>query len=377
MYLQKSNSKNEDVRKVQELLNFALLQPKYRGKWQHLAPDGYYGEKTEAAVKAFQYYHNPRIQQTGIVGDLTYAALRNAIPSISTAPNYTLVDRIRTQSLIMWDNFYKSFRTKYEIFFGPIMENLLGECNETLQAFINKGKNKLAYTQFFRDLAKVCTRVMRLDKVINNPEIRLIQEEIRTIDASDVKRKAHKISQRQKLIDKIVSSIKKSTVIHPHELASKVTKFMTKTASKALKWSSVILDVCELVKHLMKPQNTPDEENKMKKILGKIVDDIILVLVTSFIVTALGASSGPICLAIIASLIVAFLVDSVYKLLCEQAGGDKNKPLSYTAYEKVMNWIETPQCQKMLEPREMYIQAAPPSMVIKAAPPSFVIQNAR
>jgi peptidoglycan hydrolase-like protein with peptidoglycan-binding domain len=86
MYLQRSNVYNEDVKKVQNMLNYALRQPSFRGKWQYLVPDGYYGSLTEVAVKAFQYYHDPRIDQTGIVGDTTYAALQNVGPSISTAP---------------------------------------------------------------------------------------------------------------------------------------------------------------------------------------------------------------------------------------------------------------------------------------------------
>ena len=381
MYLKKSNIKSAEVKKVQEMLNFALLQPKYRGKWQHLDPDGYYGDKTESAVKAFQYYHNPRIQQTGVVGDQTFAALQNVGPYIYTTPTYTLADRMRTQSKIMWEDFYKSFRTRYEFFLSPIMETLLDETNVTLQSFLKKGTNKAAYTPLFRNLAKLCTQVMRIDKVKSNPEIIQIQKEIRKIDASDVSRKAYKISRRQAKIDKIISNIKKSTVMHPHELASRVSRFMNTAAVRAVRWSSVILDVCELVNHLMRPQNTPDEEHKTKKIFGKIIDDVILVFVTSLLGAAVGAALGtaavPISLAIIISLVVAFLVDTVYKMLCENVGGDKNKPLSYAAYEYIINWIDTPQCKKMLEPREMYISAAPPTMVMTAAPPRLIIQTPR
>lgn len=85
MYLQRSNVYNKDVEAVQTMLNAALSLDWYRGKWQRLKPDGYYGPKTENAVRAFQSNHNPRLSQTGIVGDTTYNALKMTVPSIRAA----------------------------------------------------------------------------------------------------------------------------------------------------------------------------------------------------------------------------------------------------------------------------------------------------
>ena len=85
MYLQRSNVYNKDVEAVQNMLNTALLQNLYRGKWQKIKVDGYYGPETEKAVRAFQYSHNPRIDQTGIVGDTTYNALKQVGPFLSAA----------------------------------------------------------------------------------------------------------------------------------------------------------------------------------------------------------------------------------------------------------------------------------------------------
>ena len=85
MYLQRSNVYNKDVEAVQTMLNAALSLDRYRGKWQRLKVDGYYGPETEKAVRAFQDSHNPRIDQTGIVGDTTYNALKQTGPFFSAA----------------------------------------------------------------------------------------------------------------------------------------------------------------------------------------------------------------------------------------------------------------------------------------------------
>ena len=87
MYLQRSNVFNNDVRIVQGLLNSALTFDQYKGKWNKLMEDGYYGPETERAVCAFQYNHNPRIQQdrSGVVGDVTFNALNQIGPFIRSA----------------------------------------------------------------------------------------------------------------------------------------------------------------------------------------------------------------------------------------------------------------------------------------------------
>ena len=85
MYLQRSNVYNKDVEAIQIMLNAALSLDLYRGKWQRIKVDGYYGSETEKAVRAFQYSHNPRIDQTGIVGDTTYNALKQVGPFFSAA----------------------------------------------------------------------------------------------------------------------------------------------------------------------------------------------------------------------------------------------------------------------------------------------------
>ena len=85
MYLQRSNVYDRNVAAVQGMLNAALATDRYRGKWSRLVVDGYYGIETEKAVRAFQYNHNPRIAQTGIVGDTTYNALRGTVPVMSAA----------------------------------------------------------------------------------------------------------------------------------------------------------------------------------------------------------------------------------------------------------------------------------------------------
>lgn len=84
MYLQRSNVYSKDVELIQSILNSALSLEQYRGKWKRLKVDGYYGPETENAVRAFQCNHNPRIEQTGIVGDTTYNALIQTGPFIST-----------------------------------------------------------------------------------------------------------------------------------------------------------------------------------------------------------------------------------------------------------------------------------------------------
>ena len=85
MYLQRSNVCDQNVKAVQGMLNAALTTNRYRGKWNRLEVDGYYGAETEKAVKAFQYFHDPRIAQTGIVGDTTYKALLGTNPVMSAA----------------------------------------------------------------------------------------------------------------------------------------------------------------------------------------------------------------------------------------------------------------------------------------------------
>lgn len=85
MYLQRSNVYDQNVKAVQGMLNAALMTNRYRGKWNRLEVDGYFGDETEKAVKAFQYYHDPRIDQTGIVGDTTYKALLGTSPVMSAA----------------------------------------------------------------------------------------------------------------------------------------------------------------------------------------------------------------------------------------------------------------------------------------------------
>lgn len=85
MYLQRSNIYNKDVEAVQNMLNAALSLDSYRGKWLIIKVDGYYGPKTEKAVRAFQSNHNPRIDERG-VGDTTYNALKQTGPFFSAAP---------------------------------------------------------------------------------------------------------------------------------------------------------------------------------------------------------------------------------------------------------------------------------------------------
>lgn len=88
MYLTPSNEYNSDVEKIQGLLNEISEYPAYSGQWEHLKVDGYYGPLTEEAVKAFQRVSN--IQQTGIVGDQTMAAMESVSPSISALPEKQL-----------------------------------------------------------------------------------------------------------------------------------------------------------------------------------------------------------------------------------------------------------------------------------------------
>lgn len=381
MYLQRSNVYNEEVKKIQNMLNNALLQPQYRGKWQHIVPDGYYGPLTETAVKAFQVNHNPRIDQTGIVGDTTYAALQNVGPSISTAPPYSIIDDIRTRTYLAREFVYTTFRDKYENYFGSFVEPFLDECRVSTKKFMNNMTyNKLAKTQLFKDLAKICTRVLRIDKIVGNNDIILLRKEINDIERSNINRKSTKISKRTIKIEKLINNIKKTTIIHPHELASRATKFITKGTGGVIQWTSVILDVCELVNYLMKPHAEDESHQKLYHMLGKIIDDAILVLIgvaTGLGLAALGASSWPIWVAIIASVVVAFIVDSVYRFLCEKAGGDNMKPLSLSVSEKIVEWVNSSECEAMLESREMYIYSAPPRCYIQSAPPRMYFENSK
>ena len=80
MYLTESNTYRPEVKAVQELLNRVRLTNHYSNKWGKINADGFYGPKTKEAVIAFQKATG--IQQTGIVGDQTYKALNDALPSI-------------------------------------------------------------------------------------------------------------------------------------------------------------------------------------------------------------------------------------------------------------------------------------------------------
>ena len=92
MNLQRSNSTDGRVKVIQCLLNSALGTDLFRGKWNQLQVDGYFGPETEKAVRSFQYFSNPRIDHTGIVDDVTFQALHRFIgpPSPAVPPKVFL-----------------------------------------------------------------------------------------------------------------------------------------------------------------------------------------------------------------------------------------------------------------------------------------------
>ena len=85
MYLAESNTYRQEVKTVQELLNRVRQTNHFSNKWGIIKADGFYGPKTKEAVLAFQKATG--IQQTGIVGDQTFNALKNALPSIYESPS--------------------------------------------------------------------------------------------------------------------------------------------------------------------------------------------------------------------------------------------------------------------------------------------------
>lgn len=357
------------------MLNYALMQPQYRGKWQHIKPDGYYGPLTESAVKAFQYNHNPRITQTGIMGDTTYEALKRVGPSISTAPPYTLKDKVRTEFYLAKENIYTTFRSKYEVFVTSFIEPFLDEQNISVRRVINKVNTKLERTQFFKNLASKCTAKLRSDAIEKNPQVAQLRKEVGEIEKNSLgSSKGREISRKNKSIEKIIRKIKGANIVHPHQIAKKVTAMASKGAQGAAKWASVILDVCELVNYALHPHKSVENDDKLNRIFGKLVDDIILVLIGMAIgagLAALGASTWPLWVAILVSVIIGFIVDSVYRSFCEAAGGDQTKPLSLSIAESISSWVNSPEFEKKLEPREMYIQAAPPKAYIQATPTKY------
>lgn len=85
MYLTESKTYRPEVKAVQELLNRVRQTNHFSNKWGKIDADGFYGPKTKEAVIAFQKATG--IQQTGIVGDQTYKALNDALPSIYASPS--------------------------------------------------------------------------------------------------------------------------------------------------------------------------------------------------------------------------------------------------------------------------------------------------
>lgn len=99
MYLTESNTYRPEVKSVQELLNRVRLQNRYTNRWGIIDTDGFYGPKTKEAVIAFQKATG--IQQTGIVGDQTFNALKNALPSIYASPSTCYISEAPAKQYII------------------------------------------------------------------------------------------------------------------------------------------------------------------------------------------------------------------------------------------------------------------------------------
>lgn len=382
MYIQENNVFNSDVQKVQRLLNLLLQKSDFRGKWPTLKEDGYLGPITKNAITTFQSLSKNVNNKSGILDDSTYIALQKAVPSISTAPPYSIMDHVRTNSMIAKDIIYNSFRQKYETLFTSVMDELTDDTRimstKFMKSFVN---NKVSKTAFFKDLARSCTKVLRSYKIISSEDIHKLREDIHKLEKSKVGSNEHKIrqhekkiGQHEKKIGKIIRRIKASNVVHPHQIAKRAMNLLSKTANRAIKWSSVILDTCELINYLTKPHNQIEQDNRLSQLFGKIVDDIILVIIGILIgagLTALGLGSAPVWVAILASVAIGLTLDFLYRLFCEGIGGDESKPFSLSLYEIIntnLTWIDSPQCQKFLQPHEAYISAPSVKQTYISAP---------
>ena len=194
-----------------------------------------------------------------------------------------------------------------------------------------------------------------------------------------------------------IKEIAKSKKISPNELAKKISAkagVAGKAAGGVAKWWTVGTSVLEFVRHLWKWEwGNVEWEQKTMTLFFKIIDAIILTVITTIAVDAAVAAIGAavvgggwvVLVVIVVSVLIALLIDLIYQIMCNVVG-DSQKPLSLSIIENVLKWFDSSEFEKILEPKQLYIQAAPQKQLyiqavpqkqlyIQAAPPKYFIHN--
>ena len=330
MYLQRSNVYDKNVAAVQGMLNAALATDPYRGKWSRLAVDGYYGIETEKAVRAFQYNHNPRIAQTGIVGDTTYNALCGTVPVMSaaspkvflrTAAPSTVKASVRTSSkkegpvakgynvaskTVKGAGTVKNVVDPSEKGLAYVIgtwERILTEQYEGLLRRLNKFPAKQTMrtrtiTRQMERCKKFLEKAKRYGIVSATSEFKsqLSKDEaIRTIKEMSALIKESSLTKGVSAISKSLSKVK--SIIRPVlEVFNKIP---------GLKYLSVIEKLCKGTKLMIEG----DYENAFAVYMDALRELVEQILIDAAVV-ALVAAGGWICLVVaIVVIIAAFLID--------------------------------------------------------------------
>jgi len=429
------------VRIIQEKLNYirvshVTLSKGFTGtpyNWEHLVPDGQYGEKTARVVQAFQSRRGI-IPASGILGPTTARFIDEAYNKGGVSNEYVRdiqkkLNHVCNLSIAedgLWGmetiGAVRLFRNTRGLLNRPLspngeldMEtmrklneeylggNKLGsqddinygqtfECGITnaIESIMNKilGEGKAQYRNakylrkqdFFKSFTRWLSNMRTNFACIFDSELRNCRF---GVEKNKGKNKSNSKAQAK------IKEIAKSKKICPDELAKNISgKVGTagKAAGGVAKWWTVGKSVFEFITHLWKWEwGNVEWEQKTLSLFFKIVDAVILTVITAIAVDAAVAAIGAavvgggwvVLVVIIVSVLIALLIDLIYQLLCYIAG-DSQKPLSLSIIENVLKWFDSSECERILEPKQLYIQAAPQKQLyIQAAPPKYYIQNPR
>ena len=305
----KVGSKGAEVKEIQTLLNRAweTLTPDIRTayRWEYIAVDGVFGERTKAAVMAFQNYR--KIEPvSGRVGDTTMNYLRNfqsfvgkrlirnAISKAeSLAAQQTLEDTLKS----LLDTFIKITKEFLDTNISNLVQRNTIETN-VLEKYNRALKNQLSLedssmTRARRNLAMSCQYRQSATHLMNTTFYRRINEFVSPIGESVKTLRTNQTTSwncaQRRVFDAIKHydiSKKIETKINLYTNKNQITQgCITKIGglSKACAFIGFILQWGNFILLIATYEDTKEWNEKMNKCIYSLMDQLIAELVAAFV----------------------------------------------------------------------------------------------